>query len=185
MLNIVPMNQDGVSFYNQIDNRYLVSELVSVKVGRKGFSLDYAPLPKGEWREYPPNTRFTAEELCRGNEAQCLFAFLDGKLAGQAVVMENWNHLALIDDLRVDVRMRRQGVGRALMDACRAWAKGRGLRGVTLETQDTNPAACQFYESCGLLLGGVDRMLYYAFPEQMQKPPALRESALFFYQFFD
>ena len=88
-------------------------------------------------------------------------------------------------DLRVDVRSRRKGVGRTLLEASRSWALHLGLKGIMVETQDGNPVACQFYQSSGFVLGGVDRMLYAAIPQQAQKPPALRDSALFFYLLFD
>lgn len=184
MLNIVPIKKGLESHYNLIDNRYLVGELVLLKVGRTSFSLGYQALPKAEWRQYPPDNRFTPEQLISRADAECFFAFLAGQLAGQAVLFENWNHLAMLYDLRVDARCRRQGVGKALVDACCDWAKSRNLKGVMLETQDTNPIACQFYEAMGFKLGGVDRLLYHAFPEQQQRPPALRDSALFFYKLF-
>lgn len=184
MLNIVPMKSGLEGFYNQIDNRYLVGEVVSVKVGRMGFSLSYAALPKAQWQKYPPNDRFTPAQIIAGRDTICYFAFLDGQLAGQAVLFENWNRLAMLHDIRIDARYRRQGIGKALIDAACDWAKSHSLCGIMLETQDTNPIACQFYESVGFSLGGVDRLLYTALKEQRQKPPALRDAALFFYRLF-
>ncbi len=185
MLTILPLNETLISLYNQIENRYLVGELAAVRVTRSGFSLEYMPLNKAEWRTYPPVSLFTPQELLKRKDAVCFFAFLDGQLAGQAVASHHWNNLAMLWDIRVNVHSRRKGVGRALLEACRSWALPRGLKGLMAETQDANPAACQFYQSCGFVLGGVDRMLYAAIPQQAQKPPALRDSALFFYLLFD
>ena len=64
------------------------------------------------------------------------------------------------EDIAVDARRRRAGVGRALMDRAITWAVERGLAGVRLETQSNNVPACRFYESCGFHLGGFDRDLY-------------------------
>lgn len=184
MLTIAPINQESLSCFNQIDNRYLVSEMATVRITRTGFSLDYTPLPKAEWRTYTEDSVFTAEELFKRKDATCLFAFSDNQLVGQAVVVKNWNDLAMVWDLRVDAHMRRKGVGRELLAACEDWAKSQGLQGLMLETQDTNPSACQFYERYGFVLGGVDRMLYGGLPHQIGKPMAFRETALFFYRMF-
>ena len=185
MLTILPLSEDSIPLYNQIDNRYLVGELATVRVTRSGFSLDYMLLNKAEWHTYPPESLFTPQELLKRKDAVCFFAFLDGQPAGQVVAAHHWNHLAMLWDIRVDARFRRKGVGRALLDACHSWASHHGLKGLMAETQDANPAACQFYQSNGFVLGGVDRMLYAATPKQAQKPPALRDCALFFYLLFD
>jgi streptothricin acetyltransferase len=185
MLTILPLSEAAISLYNQIDNRYLVGELAAVRVTRSGFSLEYMPLNKAEWHTYPPESLFSPAELLRRKDAICFFAFLDNQPVGQAITARHWNNLAMLWDIRVDVRSRRKGVGKALLDACRSWAQHQGLKGIMVETQDSNPAACQFYQSSGFLLGGVDRMLYAAIPEQSAKPPKLRDSALFFYQLFD
>ena len=185
MLTILPMTQDMVPLYNQMDNRYLVGEMVTVRVNRSGFSLEYAPLSKAQWHTYPPEGLFAPQELLNRPEAACFFAFLGREPVGQAVAARHGNNLAKVWDIRVDVRSRRKSVGRTLLDACRNWAVEQGLGGLILEIQDTNPGACQFAQSCGFLLGGVYRMLYAALPQQAQRPPALRDSALFFYRLFD
>jgi len=185
MLTILPLSEAMIPLYNQIDNRYLVGELAAVRVARSGFSLEYMPLSKAEWRTYSSDSLFTPQELLKRKDAVCFFAFLDGQPVGQAVVAQHWNNLAVLWDIRVDVRSRRKGVGRTLLEACRSWALHLGLKGIMVETQDGNPVACQFYQSSGFVLGGVDRMLYAATPQQAQKPPALRDSALFFYLLFD
>ncbi len=185
MLTILPLSETTIPLYNQFDNRYLVGELAAVRVTRSGFSLDYMPLGKAEWRNYPQESLFTPQELLKRNDVVCFIAHQDGKPAGQAVAAHHWNNLAMLWDIRVDVRCRRKGVGRGLLDTCIGWAKERGLKGIMVETQNGNPAACQFYQSCGFVLGGVDRMLYSATAQQAQKPPALRDSALFFYLMFD
>lgn len=185
MLTILPLSEATIPLYNQIDNRYLVGELAAVRVARSGFSLEYMPLSKAEWRTYPPESLFAPQELLKRKDAICFFAFWEGKPVGQAVIARHVHNLAMLRDIRVDVRTRRKGVGRALLETCKSWAVHQGLKGIMVETQDGNPVACQFYQSCGFVLGGVDRMLYAATLQQAQKPPALRDSALFFYLMFD
>jgi streptothricin acetyltransferase len=87
-------------------------------------------------------------------------AYLGGSVAGLVVLSEGWNRYAWIDDLAVDARRRRAGVGRALMDRAVAWAVERGLPGLRAETQTNNIPACTFYQACGFRLGGFDRDFY-------------------------
>jgi ribosomal protein S18 acetylase RimI-like enzyme len=105
-------------------------------------------------------------------------AYLDGSVAGRVVLSEGWNRHAWIEDIAVDARRRRAGVGRALMNRAVAWAMERGLPGVRLETQSNNVTACRFYESCGYQLGGFDRDLYRGVDE------GTAEIALFWYLHF-
>jgi GNAT superfamily N-acetyltransferase len=105
-------------------------------------------------------------------------AKVDGSLVGYVAVRRNWNGLALIDDLAVELSMRRKGIAKSLMDTAVEWAKQSGLRGVMLETQTNNVAACLFYKRYGFVLGGIDRCLYAGISSQAN------EIALFWYLLF-
>jgi GNAT superfamily N-acetyltransferase len=69
-------------------------------------------------------------------------------------------------DIRVDPDYRRQGVGRALLQRAVNWSRRQGFRWLKIETQNTNVAACRFYESMGARLGGFDRFAYVNIPEE-------------------
>ena len=103
-------------------------------------------------------------------------AYVDKELAGEVRVSKFWNRFALLDDFVVDPKFRRQGLGRALIQRCIAWAYEKGFPGLTLETQDINVPACKLYESCGFELHGFDTYLY--------KVTNLPEIALFWYLVF-
>lgn len=107
-----------------------------------------------------------------------LFAYLDEERAGQIRLRKFWNGYAYIDDLAVEEKYRRQGVGRRLMDSAIEWAKARGFPGIMLETQDINVPACRLYASCGFALRGFDTHLYKALD------PATDEIALYWYLMF-
>jgi streptothricin acetyltransferase len=104
---------------------------------------------------------------------------MDGRLAGQIILRENWNNYAYIDDIAVDVAFRRLGVGRALVDRVRLWARQKRLPGIMLETQTNNVAACRFYESCGFKIGGFDNMLYRGLDSGTD------EVAVYYYHYFE
>jgi ribosomal protein S18 acetylase RimI-like enzyme len=89
-----------------------------------------------------------------------------------------WNAYAYIEDLVGDVRHRRRGVGRALLERAVQWAQGHAFPGVMLESQHNNPAACRLYARCGFTLGGFDRLLYRGLD------PDTHEIALYWYLVF-
>lgn len=107
-----------------------------------------------------------------------LFACVDEELTGQIRLQKWWNGYAYIDDIAVDEKYRRQGVGRNLIQSAIAWAKAKGFPGIMLETQDNNIPACKLYETCGFVLGGFDSHAYRNFPDVRD------EIALYWYLIF-
>lgn len=55
-----------------------------------------------------------------------------------------------VDDICVDEKYRRQGVGRKLYDFVIQYAKNEGCFNVTLNVWDKNPEAKAFYEDMGM-----------------------------------
>ena len=130
------------------------------------------------------NKRYPIEEMDASTYVSnpnrtIFFAYIDGELAGQIRVIKYWNAYAYIADIVVDVRYRKQGVGKALIERAIAWAKSGGFPGMMLETQNNNVAACRLYESCGFVLGGFDGYLYKGLNRTMD------EIALYWYLIFD
>ncbi len=81
----------------------------------------------------------------------------DGRLVGYALavvvdvipdmfIQENSGFLA---DIYVDDDYRRQGVGRALVDAVTAWLAGQGVRSFEWYVAEHNAAGRRFWESLG------------------------------------
>jgi ribosomal protein S18 acetylase RimI-like enzyme len=66
-----------------------------------------------------------------------------------------------IYSLAVDVRFARRGVGRALLQACEAYARYHRREALTLEVRYDNAAAIALYESCGFRQFG-EHAHYYA-----------------------
>lgn len=112
-------------------------------------------------------------------EKMIFLAYLDGIIAGQIILYKYWNRYAYIEDITVDVEFRRHGVGRALIDQAKQWARRKGLPGIMLETQNNNVQACRFYESCGFRIGGFDKLLYRGLD------PSTDEVAIYYYFYFE
>ena len=96
-------------------------------------------------------------------------------IAGLAAIrLEAWNRRARLTHLYVASRARRQGLGRALVEAALAAGRGHGARCLWVETQSVNYGAVRFYERLGFRWCGFDTSLYD--PEMVDA----REVALYF-----
>ena len=103
-------------------------------------------------------------------------AYSDERCIGQIVLKKDWNKYVFIEDICVSNSSRGRGVGTALVQKAIEWAKGKGLFGLALETQDNNLLACRFYLKCGFVIGAVNTMLYKNFQK-----PCSDSSAIFWY----
>ena len=71
-----------------------------------------------------------------------------GMVTGQLVVSTAVGGLSLlVEDLVVDERSRRRGIGHSLVEALEAWGRRRGALRLQLVADETNAAALHFYES--------------------------------------
>jgi GNAT superfamily N-acetyltransferase len=101
----------------------------------------------------------------------------DGARAGGAVIAFRTAGLnmlgaradiAVLWDIRVSPAYRGAGIGSALFRAAGDWARARGCRWLTIETQNINAAACHFYQKMGCTLGAIDRFAYPGLPGEVQ-----------------
>ena len=92
---------------------------------------------------------------------QGLVAERAGTVVGfAALAHQRWNRRTELWHLYVAPQVRRQGVGRALVEAVIAAAEDAGTRCVWLETSNLACPAIQFYRRLGFELCGLDASLY-------------------------
>ena len=60
-----------------------------------------------------------------------------------------FGYRAWVEDLAVDPERRSQGVGKALLDAAKAWARERGATHLELDSAEARADAHRFYEREG------------------------------------
>jgi ribosomal protein S18 acetylase RimI-like enzyme len=77
-----------------------------------------------------------------------------GQVVGLLSASQRWTlwhtgRCALIEELVVDERTRRQGIGHALIQAALDWAKGQGCSEVEVSTDHDNTDAQAFYRQLG------------------------------------
>lgn len=97
--------------------------------------------------------RFLRERL-EADESVVFVAMTDEKAVGFVQLYPTFTSIGakrawILNDLFVAPEARRQGVGRALMDAARAFAEEMGAAWLELATAKDNARAQALYRSCG------------------------------------
>lgn len=76
------------------------------------------------------------------------------------VCPENWSNRLVVTELWVHEKLRRKGIGHALMEIAKKQADLENRRAIILETQSCNVAAISFYLQEGFELIGFDSCCY-------------------------
>jgi [ribosomal protein S18]-alanine N-acetyltransferase len=107
-------------------------------------------------------SRRSLREFLRAPHRPVIAATIDDELAGYVLVSLRKGARALrIYSLAVASRFARRGVGRALLQACEAYARRHRREAITLEVRYDNAAAIGLYEGCGFRHFG-EHARYYA-----------------------
>jgi streptothricin acetyltransferase len=175
-ITIREMDEQTLPNVDQCDNTFIVNSQLVLSAENGKISYTVVPISPRE-KSYPPEQKDYRSYL-NDPEKVIFFAYADGELAGQVRILKWWNACAYIDDIAVEPRFRKHGVGRALIERSVEWARAKGFPGVMLETQNINVFACHLYESYGFELGGFDRNVYKALT------PSTDEIALYWYLLF-
>jgi ribosomal protein S18 acetylase RimI-like enzyme len=170
------IDKSNIHHVNQCDGSFTVNSKLILNAENGKISYTVVELT-------PYTKRYQEDEADHGayisNPDKTIFlAYINTELAGYIKIRKYWNTYAYIDDVAVDIKYRRQGVGQALMEGAIHWAQAKGSPGIMLETQSNNVPACKFYESCGFELHGFDTHLYKAIN------PYTDEIALYWYLIF-
>ena len=91
---------------------------------------------------------FVAEIRAASGEPGEVVGFLSGEIreGSPAFSPKTW---AAVEDIYVTQTYRSKGVGRALVEACRDWARDKGADGVSLQVAAGNERARKFYDTLG------------------------------------
>jgi RimJ/RimL family protein N-acetyltransferase len=117
---------------------------------------------EGEWRSVGDERRYL-KAVRRYPHAAVFVAEQDGKVVGRLSLARDTHpasaHVADLG-LMVAADTRRQGVGRALLDAAVEWARGAGVRKLELHVFPWNEPAIKLYETFGFAREGLRRSHY-------------------------
>lgn len=175
-ITIQEISQHNLQDAGRCDSSFTVDELLVLSADNNVLhfkTVSISPYTK----KYPVEEIDYSLYLSRPGRTVFL-AYGDQSIAGEIRLRKNWNVFAYIEEIVVDVKFRRLGIGRRLIQTAIQWAKDNQLPGVMLETQNNNVAACLLYQSCGFELAGFDRSLYRAID------PSTQEIALYWYLIF-
>jgi ribosomal protein S18 acetylase RimI-like enzyme len=97
--------------------------------------------------------QFLEERLLNG-ESIIFIAFVEGTAAGFTQLYPlfssvSMQRLWLLNDLYVDMKFRRMGIGEGLLKAAQQFAKDTHSKGLILETQESNRSAQRLYDATG------------------------------------
>ena len=107
-------------------------------------------------------SRRSLREFLRAPHRPVIAATIDGQLAGYVLVaLRKGARTLRIYSLAVGARFARRGVGRALLQACEAYARRHRRETLILEVRYDNASAIALYESSGFRQFG-EHPHYYA-----------------------
>jgi ribosomal protein S18 acetylase RimI-like enzyme len=170
------LTKSNIKDAGQCNGEFVIDSQLALHL--EGDELRYTIVPRPSTTKGYETAEIDYPTYLNNPDKAVYLAYVDGQVAGELVLYKNWNNLAYIYYIVVDVDFRKQGIGRALIGQAKQWAKEKGLPGLMLETQTNNIPACKFYERCGFKPGGFDKYLYAASED------SIGEIALFFYDFF-
>jgi GNAT superfamily N-acetyltransferase len=121
-------------------------------------------VPLYEWLFAPPGTKPGAwdekraavalRKAIKSHGSVVLLAVSQGSLVGfltayQDLLSVRFGYRAWVEDFAVRPERRSQGIGKALLDAAKAWARERGATHLELDSGEARKNAHRFYEREG------------------------------------
>jgi streptothricin acetyltransferase len=169
-ITLRPLVLDDIPRLVEIRPTYVTDTILAIE--RSGVGLTTAwrlverklstPFDKGNLYNFgEAEQELVRQRLRRPEETYQSVAELDGRLIGLVEVeLQEWNDTAWLANLMIDLDYRRQGLGRRLWHRGLDFAREAGVRAMMIETQNTNLAACKFYERMGCQLVGLNEVFY-------------------------
>ena len=110
-----------------------------------------------EWSYANPGIRYFTERLS-GKAGNAVFlAIMSGETIGylagsyQVLSYRSVNPVAEIENMFVDENVRRQGVGKQLLDAFLKWCAENSVSRIRVDAFTPNMQALKFYQKCGFV----------------------------------
>ena len=169
-ITIRPLGLADIQRLAEIDAEFESDQFLDVEKTTNGLDVTWRlverPLdPPFRSNDFSLDRRQREQVAVRLRECGGLYLVAEDEHMGKLAAVldmerERWRDTAVIWNILVDRAFRRQGLGRELMNRAIAWAREQGLRGIVLEAQTNNLAACRFYQAMGFKLCGLDDHFY-------------------------
>lgn len=167
--------------YGEVSIAYLVDRIFEITVSNQnGFQLSECRLEHPYQKDYdaiPGNGPSNWRGCFNLSNWGFIVARESGVRVGGAAIafktegvnlLEDRNDLALLWDLRVSPTHRGHGLGLEIFREVEKWSLARSCTELKIETQNTNVAACQFYQKRGCELRTINRFAYDDLPDEIQ-----------------
>jgi GNAT superfamily N-acetyltransferase len=187
-IQTLPVNEETLSAYSRIPQRFRVNSILEVELldnGFGGMTFKEKPVASPYTKDYgePEESIKWLEEFNTSNWLMFLALNEEKPVAGLTIACKTkdlWmlaqrNDLAYIWDIRVHPDYQDQGIGTQLFQKAVRWSKDNGYKQLCVETQNNNVRACRFYLKQGCRLGAVHRYAYVVYP------PLAHETQLIWY----
>ena len=167
---IRPLGSTDILRLAEIDAEFESDRFLDVEKTTNGLGVAWRLVersldPPFRSNDFGLDRRQREQVAVRYRERDGLYLVAEDERIGKLVAVldmerESWRDTAVVWNILVDRACRRQGLGRELMNRAVAWAREQGLRGIVLEAQTNNLAACRFYQAMGFKLCGLDDHFY-------------------------
>lgn len=144
-------------------NGYITDKIYAVSSIEFGGSFEFIlkekSLPYTKiWETTPEDLEDLNTIIAQGNS---FGAFINEELAGWIICEQRtWNNSFYIENILIDEKHRREGIGVMLIKNAIKEARKLNCRVIELETQNTNYPAIQFYRRMGFNITGLNTRLY-------------------------
>ncbi len=179
LMDIVALNAQNRKDINKANQPFTVIGKLKPSLCDGKWSCTEELFPVPCTKSYADEEECFYDSCIGSKDRRAYLAYEEGQCVGQVVLHKDWNGYALIEDICVARDYRGQGIGSALIERAVEWARGKGLQGLALETQDNNLLACRFYMKLGFCIGGVNTLFYRNF-----RQPYRDEIAIYWYLLF-
>lgn len=153
------INVDNCNDFNQCNKPFnIIGKLIPEF--KEGNWTYYEKLYDNPKKKLYVDDDINVNDYLHSKDKTIYFAYSDDNCAGRVVLRKNWNNYCFIEDISVDHKYRRCGVGQKLIDKAQEWANINGLTGLMLETQNNNLITCRFNLKQGFEIGSIDKILY-------------------------
>ena len=159
-MEIIELDRKEYDYY-PLNYRYKTSEYYVVKssCGKEGFGVTFER-QRFEQEQLYENTDTLFQEYWNNPRAFGV-KDVDGNIkAFLEFDTVEWNNTLVMTQLLVDESLRGKGIGRMLFDFVKDFATKEEYRIITLETQNTNVPAIDFYLKMGFTFSGTDLFFY-------------------------
>ncbi len=134
--------------------RYQVNEELFFKVSKTTLTEPYIK----EWESTADDFSYYHKTLKQGLS---FGAYINDQLVGVALVeRKSWNNSFVISLIHVSEQYQGQGIGSRLLAQVKETALTNQIRIISLETQNTNVNAIEFYKKNGYEIDSLDISLY-------------------------